>query len=392
MSDNIGVAGQSMKIKSGIFLLLVLPLLTWSQKAAYAQGTIPPGGGTSTITRPDSIQDSGYWGYMANAPANVIHGGILQGKVVVTGNPLLWEPLTVMLSCSAGKADLTTLTDADGYYAITHVNLGKAFTTEDDALSTEMRQHYEGCALQAPLAGYHSTSVTITEKNLRDAPTLGNIVLTPDEHASGWAISTVGESSSPEAVKAFDKAHDEWLHRNLDGARNDLQQAVQLDPQFAEAWYLLGRLQVLTDTTAAAASFKNALTADPKFVPPYVYLAGIAIEKKNWQEAGERAAEALALDPAGTARLWYYNAEADYRLGKNEAARTSAQTAMAMDPEHNIPDAEDVLALTLLAKSDYSEALAHLRNTLTYIPSGPGAELIKRQIAFVEQQDPGARK
>lgn len=57
-----------------------------------------------------------------------------------------------------------------------------------------------------------------------------------------------------------------------------------------------------------------------------------------------------------------------------------------MDPEHSVPNAEQLLALTLAAKGDYAGALAHLHNSLTYIPTGPGADLIKRQIAFLEQR------
>jgi tetratricopeptide (TPR) repeat protein len=368
------------------FLLLAFAAgFSGSARAQTPQPGIPD-------TRPDSIQDEGYWGYMANAPANVIHGGVLQGKVLVIGDPLLWEPITVMLSCKTGKADLTTTTDANGQYAITHVNLPKAYTTDNDPLSTQMMQHYEGCALQAPLAGYHSSAVTITQKNLRDQLTLGNIVLTPDEHAPGTAISAIGESASPDAMKAFTQAHDEWLHRNPDAAQKDLQSAVQADPQFAEAWYLLGRLQIGSNLTAATESFSKAQAADPKFVPPCVYLAGIAIQQKNWPVADRWTTRALQLDPAGTSRIWYYAAQAEYRIGKNEAARTSAQNAMAMDPEHEWPLAEDVLALTLLDKGDRNDALAHLRNTLTYIGSGPEADLIRRQIDFVQQQSASAKK
>lgn len=392
MRDNIGFAGLVMKLNSILLFFLLAPLPITFSSAAMAQQPVPAGGGTSTITRPDSIQDSGYWGYMANAPAAVVHGGVLQGKVVVKGDPLLWEPLTVILSCATGKADLTTQTDASGNYAITHVNVPGVYRTEDDSLVTQMRQHYEGCALRVLLAGYHSTSVTITEKNLRDTPNLNNIVVTPEEDAAGTAISTVGENTSPEAHQDFDKAHQEWLHANYDGALKDLQSAVQLSPNFAEAWYLLGRLQLRTDLAAATTSMEKAAAADPKFVAPCIYLAGIAVDKRNWPEASRWATQALALDPPGTAQLWYYNAQADYRLGKNEAARKSAETALAMDPEHNWPNSEDVLALTLLAKGDYADALTHLRNTLTYATPGPSTDLIKRQIAFIQQQDAGTKK
>lgn len=381
-----------MKLNSAILFFLLAPLPLTISSAVEGQQPIPAGGGASTITRPDSIQDSGYWGYMANAPAAVVHGGVLQGKVVVRGNPLLWEPVTVMLSCATGKTDLTTQTDANGNYAITHVNLPQVYRTEDDSLVNQMRQHYEGCALRALLAGYHSTSVTITEKSLRDNPNLGNIELTPEEDAAGTEISTVGESASPEAAKDFDKGHQDWLHANYDAARKDLESAVQLSPNFAEAWYLLGRLQLRTDLAAATTSMQKAVAADPKFVAPCIYLAGIAVDKRNWAEASRWTTQALALDPAGTAQLWYYEAQADYRMGKNEAARKAAETAMGMDPEHNWPNAEDVLALTLLSKGDYPDALTHLRSALTYAQAGPSSDLIKRQIAFIEQQDAATKK
>jgi tetratricopeptide (TPR) repeat protein len=381
-----------MKTNSGLLSILPVALLTIFAGTAVAQGTVPAGGGAGTETRPDSIQDTGYFGYMANAPGGVVAGGILQGKVVLAGNPLLWEPLTVMLSCTTGKASLTTQTSADGSYAITHVNLPKAYTTEDDALSIQMSQHYEGCTLQAPLAGYHSSSITITQKNLRDKPVLDNIVLTVDEHAPGTAISSAGESASPEAVTAFDKAHQDWLHRNPDGTEKELKQAVELDPQFAEAWYLLGRLQIQTDLNAAEGSFRKAQGADPKFVPPCIMLAGIAVQQKHWQEARNWADQALALDPAGTAQLWYYAAQADYHIGRNEAALSSAEKALALDPEHGLPNTEDLLALALADKGDYADAAQHLRNCLGYVTSGPSVDLIKRQLAYVEQQSTAAKR
>jgi tetratricopeptide (TPR) repeat protein len=123
-----------------------------------------------------------------------------------------------------------------------------------------------------------------------------------------------------------------------------------------------------------------------------VWLAMVAIQKKDWQEASHWASLALELNPAGTARIWYENALADYRMGKNEAARRAAERALAMDPEHNVQNAEEVLALTLIERGDYAGALDHLRNSLTYVSAGPDAELIKRQIAFVEQRAATVKK
>jgi tetratricopeptide (TPR) repeat protein len=100
----------------------------------------------------------------------------------------------------------------------------------------------------------------------------------------------------------------------------------------------------------------------------------------------------LELNPAGTAQLWYYSAQAEYHLGKNEAALSSARTALALDPEHTVPNAEELLALTLIAKGSYSDALEHLRNSLNYISDASSTDLIKRQIAFVQQQSAATKR
>ncbi|MGC2299114.1 MAG: hypothetical protein WA476_09955, partial [Acidobacteriaceae bacterium] len=233
-----------MKPKSAFLLLLGFSFLVFFTDTALGQG-VPAGGGTGTETRPDSIQDLGYMGYMANSPGGVAAGSGLFGRVVVEGNPLLWEPITVTVSCATGKTDLTTGAGPDGKFAITRVNLPIAYTLDGD-VRRQMAQHYEGCAVRAELAGYRSTADTITEKVLRDKPFLEDITLTPEESAPGTDISLVS-GASPEAEKYFQKAHEEWMHRNADAAKSNLEQVVKIDPKFAEAWYLLGRLEAPSD-------------------------------------------------------------------------------------------------------------------------------------------------
>ena len=380
-----------MRIQSAVLVILsfVLPVSISSVACAQA-GSIPAGGGTNTTLRPDSINDLGYSGYMANSAGGVVAGEGIWGKIVIEGNPLIWEPIAVVVSCASGKTALTTGAGPDGRFAITRVNLPTAYTLDGD-VRTQMEQHFEGCAVRGELAGYRSTSDTITEHVLRDKPFLGDIVLTPQENAPGSEISTVS-GGVPEAQQYFQKAHDDWMRRDTKAAETKLEQVVKADPKFAEAWYLLGRLEATTDLKAATESLKQANAADPRFVSPCAWLAMIAIQNRNWQEASQWASQALALDPEGTPRIWYENAVADYRLGKNEAARNAAEHALAMDPEHRVQNTEEILALTLVSKGDYSAALEHLRSSLTYVPAGPDAELIKRQIAFVQQRAAAVNK
>lgn len=338
-----------------------------------------------TITRPDSLQDLGYGGFMANSSGSVITGGVVSGKVSIQGNPLLWQPLTVTITCANGKIAGTTRTNVEGQFVISSVNVPRAYASE--SLTQKMAQFYEDCSVTVPLAGYHGNSVVLREKYLRDHPYLPAIVLKKDELAPGSHFSSTTQSASPAAQQAYQRAHVAWLHRDASQAESLLKQTVQLDPKFAEAWYLLGRLQMGEGLDVAKASLIRAHDADPQFVQPCTWLAAIGVQQRNWQEAGKWAALALKLYPAGTPRIWYYNAQADFHLGKNEAAHSAAAKALALDPEHSeVPTAEQLLALTLADKGDYSGAITHLRNTLDYIQGEASQNLVKRQIAFMEQQ------
>jgi hypothetical protein len=51
-----------------------------------------------------------------------------------------------------------------------------------------------------------------------------------------------------------------------------------------------------------------------------------------------------------------------------------------------VPNLEQLMAVLLAKKGDYSEALAHLRNCLTYLPGDADADFVKQQIATLEQK------
>jgi len=110
------------------------------------------------------------------------------------------------------------------------------------------------------------------------------------------------------------------------------------------------------------------------------------VQNSKWHEVVENANHALQLNPAGNMQTWYYNALGNFQLGKIDLAEGSARKALAMDPLHTIPMTDQMLAVILIKKAKYAEALDHLRNCLTYLPDGEGAKLVKRQIAQLEQR------
>ncbi len=365
-------------VSSFFFLLLLIGV---EVQQAVAQSHNPPvmAAPPSTVARPDSIQDSGFYDYWANMSAQGRAGGVLLGKLALEGEPLPWEPMLVSVDCKGAVVNATQA-DLRGQFVIRFVDEhGVERVPTDD--QRQMETKYEGCQVRASLAGFRSSVVTITVRNLRDEPDLGTITLFAEGRNSGTELSSTTKAAPANAMKAFEKARAEWLAQNAGGALGSLKKAVAIYPGFAEAWFELGKLQEASDPQAARDAFSKALAADPKFVLPYEQLAWMAAKAENWQETADNTNQALQLDPAGTPQLWYDDALAKFQLGKTDEASASALKSMAIDPRHTVLGTEQLLAVIMARKGDYDGAVQHLRNCLTYFPGGPQADLVKQQIA-----------
>jgi Flp pilus assembly protein TadD len=337
-----------------------------------------------TITRPESIQDSGLYDYWAEMSAQGRAGGALLGKLAVEGEPLPWEPLLVTVTCD-GKVVLTTQTDAKGNFGIVSVTLPGALGKQGDS-QRQMETHFEGCLVQGSVPGFRSTTVTLTQHYLRDQPDIGTIMLSRIGRDSATVLSRTTETAPANAMKSFEKARAEMLQHNPDGAERELKKAVQEDPKFAEAWLQLGKLQEGSDPEEAQDSFSKAIAADPEFALPYEQLAALAARRGNWQEVLDNTNHLTQLLPEGTAQCWYLNALASFQLGKPDVAEASAAKSLALDPRHSVLNTEQLLAVILARKGDFAGALEHLRSSLTYVPPGPNLNLLKQQIARLEQR------
>lgn len=344
----------------------------------------------STITRPDSIQDSGFYNYWANMSGQGKAGGVLLGKLVLEGEPLPWQPLLVAVACK-GTIVNRTQTDYQGQFVIRFVDQHGVEAIPQDA-QRQMETKYEGCVVQGILAGFRSAEKTITEHNLRDEPNIGNISLTPEDRGGGSEVSATTKAAPDKAMKAYLKARAAWLEENSNGAQKNLKKAVELYPQFAEAWLQLGKMRVAADPAGAREAFSKAMAADAKFILPYEQLAGMDVQDEKWVEVLRYTSEGLALDSVGTPQLWYYDALAKFQLGKTDEAQTSVQKGLEIDPRHSVPNMEQLLAVIMARKANYDAALQHLKNCLSYTPSGPGADLLKQQIALLEQKKKAVAK
>jgi tetratricopeptide (TPR) repeat protein len=366
----------TMKTK---LLLLLLGFFVF-EVACLAQGSKPGQSAPSpTTTAGDPTK------YLNRDWENVYDqgrtGDHLRGNVTLAEGALPWDAIPVVVMCD-GKARFTTTTDSHGVFVITQV----APVTSTAIIGTErsLLGQLVGCSVSAVLPGFDSSQLTIANRDVLANPNIGTITLKRESGATGTAVSATTATAPKNAMKSFEKARSEWLDNKPDRAQRDLQKAVEIYPQFAEAWYQLGKIQVKLKSPAAWESFSKAVAADPQFALPYGQMAPLSAQAEKWKELIDETNRALELNPRGTLDLWYYKALGNYHLKNLNVAETSANKSLAMDPLHMQPDTEQLLAVILVAKNDLPAALQHLRNCLTYFPPGPNYELVKRQIAQIE--------
>ena len=316
-------------------------------------------------------------------------GDRLTGDVQVTGGVVPWEAISVTVMCD-GKTKYTTSTDSKGLFSINSVDDRGPNTVKADPKPVGWQ--YVGCNVQAALPGFNSSTLSIGDRHVMDSANIGTITLRREENSGGSAVSSTTGSAPKDATKAFEKARAAYLENKPDRAEKELQKAVQVYPQFAEAWYQLGRLQEAAKSPEAYNSFSKAAAGDPKYVLPYQHMATLSAAAQKWQDVVDQTKRELELDPRGNPQVWYYNALGNFQMKNLDAAEASGNKALAMDPLHQEPNTEQLLAVVLASKQDYTGALAHLKNCLTYFPPGPSLDLVKEQIAQLEPAAKGEQK
>ena len=371
-----------------ILLVIVLAAFATTGDTSFAQASKPGAGNAGSSSSSTPVQPANPSTILNRDWNNIKRGGrqgdYLTGSVVLTGGALPWDPIPVSVKCD-GKVSYTTATDPKGYFWIAQAEQQGSTTIKADA--KPVATQYTGCSVEAALAGFDSNPLPIATRNVLDNPNIGTITLHREEGSGDAAPSSTSAAAPKDATKAFDKARSEWIDRKPDRAQKDLQKAVEIYPQYAEAWYQLGKLQEASKSPEAWKSFSKAVEIDPKFALPYEHMAPLAAEAGKWPELVDVTNRALALNPRGTLDIWYYNALGNFQTQKMDVAQTSAVKSLSMDPLHMQPNTEQMLAVILSQKGDTAGALEHLRNCLTYFAPGPNLELVKQQIA---QLDPSA--
>jgi len=191
------------------------------------------------------------------------------------------------------------------------------------------------------------------------------------------AISDVALNEYRQAAKDLEK-------HEVDSAVNRLEHAVQLAPQFADAWNTLGTIAYQTQRYARAEQcFRNALEQDPRAYEPLVNLGGVLINNGKLEHALiynqdavlQRPNDALANSQLG---LTYF------QLGNFDLAVKFLEIARRIDPAH-FSHPQLVLAEIHLRRGENHAAAEVLEDFVQHHPDYPTADKIRENIVKLRQ-------
>jgi tetratricopeptide (TPR) repeat protein len=192
--------------------------------------------------------------------------------------------------------------------------------------------------------------------------------------ADGHAISATSLAAPKDARTAFEKGQEALKKNKLDDAQKDFQKAVRAYPNYAAAWYGLGKLASdRGQFDDGLHSFQTAIHSDPEYVEPYLSVAVIQCVEQQWPQVAETTSELLRLDPYDYPQAYYMNALASYALKNIDNAEKSAREAERLDTQGRFPKVRRLLGVILGERRAFSEAAEQLRQYLQLAPQATDA-------------------
>jgi len=187
------------------------------------------------------------------------------------------------------------------------------------------------------------------------------------------------------ASSEYQKGCGAYKDKKLALAEDHVRRAIDIYPDYAAAWVVLGQvLDAQSKRDDARSACSKASTIDPTYVAPYLCLAEFAATEENWKQVSTLADEALALDPVGNPYSLYYTADSALHLNNLAQAETNALAAVQLDAWHHLPQLHLLLAQVYAAKGDPRSETTELRTYLKIAPNSRDAAGAKETLAQIE--------
>ena len=186
--------------------------------------------------------------------------------------------------------------------------------------------------------------------------------------------------SIPEkALREYEKARRKLGSRDSEGATAHLKKAVEIAPQFVEAWNTLGTLAFkAAEYRLADSYFREALKQDPEYYPSVVNLGGALLMQSKLREAlafNIAAIQARPEDALAHSQLGLNH----YYLSQFPEAEKHLKIAISLDPSHfSFPQLP--LAEIYLSRKDFASAARELDQFLKLHPDAGKTAAVKKRM------------
>ena len=210
----------------------------------------------------------------------------------------------------------------------------------------------------------HEEQVIITGPN-QNLSIAMNAPRGPD-HSGGGTVSIrqLEHKISPEALKEYDKGQKAARKGDHALALDHFQQAVDADPEFADAYNNLGAAQAaLGRLDDAAAEFQKAVDLVPDHSQAIANLSIVLCKLKRFDEAAAAARKALRLDPRLSNVRYILAVTLSRQQGQEEEALENLERAAP-----DIPKARLLAADILTRTGRLDEAAGQLEQYLLAAP------------------------
>jgi tetratricopeptide (TPR) repeat protein len=263
------------------------------------------------------------------------------------------------------------------------------------------RRELANCEMRATAAGFRSNvAMLVDTTSFSGTIDVGSLTVHRIAKVQGATVNAAELTVPANARKAYEKGLDSVRSGKTEDAQKYFEKAVQIYPKYTRAWFQLGSvLQKQGQKDNAFTAYTRATSIDTRFLPPYLSLAVMASDARNWTEVVRLTGHILDsdplnhsngyivdFDPSNCTEAYFYNAFANYKLKKLDDAEKSALKAeQRANVGARYPQLHLLLAEIFAEKNNYSGAINEAQTYLELVPDAKDADQVRAQLAKLEK-------
>ena len=164
-----------------------------------------------------------------------------------------------------------------------------------------------------------------------------DLTVVPFTNSQNYSVAKIGHSDLVAGEKAEDfliQGEEKYRKGDRQGAIEAFSQAIELDPNYVEAYYNRGTVRyILGDHKGAIADFNEVLRINPNLFQAYVNRGNARDDSGDSQGAIADYNEAVRINPSDS-KAYYNRGVTRSRLGDNKGAIADFNEALRINPNY----------------------------------------------------------